>query len=183
MKNIFIRLSSFIAAAIFIFSLAACGGRNEDSFSNSQSIGKEKTYITADYTIIYESANDDARNAAERISSLVKETLGLSLKVKNDDSRKVGCEILVGEVQGRAYSYFLRRMAKKDGWKISVYDDSIYCIDNTESYEALVDSFGRYFTVSGFTEETSSENSDNYRIENAVIGDVPLGFLISCIRR
>ena len=176
MKNIFIRLSSFIAAAIFIFSLAACGGRNDDSFSNSQSIGKEKTYITADYTIIYESANDDARNAAERISSLVKETLGLSLKVKNDDSRKVGCEILVGEVQGRAYSYFLRRMAKKDGWKISVYDDSIYCIDNTESYEALVNSFGRYFTVSGFTEETSSENSDNYRIENAVIGDVPLGF-------
>lgn len=168
---------SCIIAAAFAVSLAACvKTKDANSASDTQGTEAAKTYITADYAVIYEAGNEAALNAAKSISSTVAKKLGFLLEVKSDDCEKSGCEILVGEAQGREYSYFSERMAKKSGWKISVYGDSIYCANNTDSYEELVASFDGKFISSGFTSKTTAESAGDYRIGKAAVGDIPLGF-------
>lgn len=131
--------------------------------------------LLEDYVVVYAEGDASAEDAASEIAAAAKEETGVELAVKGDSSGLSSKEILIGNVQGRSYSYYTSRLHKTGGWDVRVLEGNIYITSDTGDYGDAVSAFTQFFIRSEFSDNTSVSSSGSYRIGRAELGGLPLG--------
>ena len=159
----------FAAVLAFVLACSLCACAEDKGTGAVSNIG-------ADYRIVYAEGDAASKSAAENAAKSVRGYGGETLSVVPDSVPAEGKEIIVGDAEGRKFSAYTSKMAKKNGWFVGALGEDIYIQTNTGSYGGALGAFEQYFVKQAFGAETAVYSSGNYPVVSIRLNGVPLSF-------